>query len=148
MQLKLAKQKSNPPFYLLASGASTFLQRGDAAFVRRSSCLVDLEIPGRERKSRSIVSLWFRALELSSDGKFETVDFSKTALQGGFWWEKNHALQKVQLTLVSIADDEWSVVINATLTDRPAGFGSEVSVIVATQIRLADRIDFLWQYPT
>lgn len=146
--LNSAKQKSSPPFYLLASGASAFLQRGDASFVKRSSCLVDLEIPGRERKSRSIVSLWFRALELSSEGKFETDDFSQTALQGGFWWDKNHTLQKVQLSLTALVNDEWSVVINATLADRLPSFDAEVSVVVSTKIRLTDRLDFIWQYPT
>ena len=143
-----AKQNSSPPFYLLAGGARTFLQRGDASFVKRSSCLIDLEIPGRERKSRSIVSLWFRALELSLEGKFETDDFSKTALQGGFWWEKNRSLQKVQLSLTPLEGDEWSVAINATLADRLPGFDTEVSVVVSTKIRLADRLDFVWQYAT
>lgn len=143
-------QNSNPPFYLVANGKRTFLQRGDACFVGQSSRLVDLEIPGRERKSRSIVSLWFRALELSANGKFETDDFSKTALQGGFWWEKkNHSLREVQLALAPThVTDEWSVAINATLFDRLPGFDTEVCVVVATKIRVADRLEFLWQYAT
>ncbi len=98
------------------------MQRGDAAFVDYGSRGFDLEVPGRLRSSRSIVSLWFRSIQLSPAGTFETEDFANTTCTGGFWLEKNHQLKRVQVTLLNTSEDQWHLTVQATLAEQMSGF--------------------------
>ena len=126
---------------MLVAGKAIPVQSGDACFALRPSGTCDVEIPGRDRRTRIPMSLWLRNVAITPGVEFRW-HCDADAIDAGFWFGEQRAIRRIRLLLQPF-DDEWSIELEADVGAIPA-IGQDVTVRAATPVRMVERVHFLW----